>query len=196
MRWGAQLVKDGKTYRFTRMNGTFGQSDVAGTLTVTNGKRLRLDSVLTTRQLDIIDAAPFIGYNPDIVVAKGAVAAAAATGAAPARLLPDTPLPIETMQRFDAGLKWRIAAVRSKNVPVSDIDLTLALDRGRLLLSPATFTMARGKVAADVLIDTRRRPAFDSYDIRLASTPMARLLAGYGVAEAGTSGTIHGPDPA
>ena len=188
----AQLVKDGKAYRFTRMNGSFGQTDVAGTLTVTNGDRLHLDSELTTRRLDIVDAAPFIGYNPDIVAAKGAVAAAAATGAAPARVLPDARLPIETMQRFDAGLKWRIGTVRSKNVPVSDIDLTLALDRGRLSLSPLNFTMARGKVAADVLIDTRRRPAFVSYDIRLASTPMGRLLAGYGVVEAGTSGTVHG----
>ena len=39
---------------------------------------------------------------------------------------------------------------------------------------------------------TRRRPTKASYDIRLASTPMGRLLAGFGVAEAGTTGTIKG----
>ncbi len=32
----AQLVKDGDVYRFTRMKGTFGDSDLAGTLTVTH----------------------------------------------------------------------------------------------------------------------------------------------------------------
>ena len=78
----AQMVKDGDAYRFTRMTGTFGDSDLTGQLTVTNGARLHLDSTLATRRLDIIDAAPFIGYNPDIVATRGAQAAAAATGAA------------------------------------------------------------------------------------------------------------------
>ena len=67
----AQLVKDGEEYRFTHMAGHFGNSDLAGRLTVTNGERLRLDSVLATRSLDIVDAAPFIGYNPDIVGVEG-----------------------------------------------------------------------------------------------------------------------------
>lgn len=188
----ARMVKDGETYRFTGMRGTFGNTDVAGRLTVTNRDRLRLDAVLATRRLDIVDAAPFIGYNPDIVATRGAVAAAAATGAAPQRVLPDAELPVAAMQRFDAGLKWTVGVVRSRNVPISDIDLTLALERGRLALSPLTFAMARGRIAADLDFDTRRRPSYVSYDIRLAPTPMGRLLAGYGVAEAGTSGTISG----
>jgi uncharacterized protein involved in outer membrane biogenesis len=147
---------------------------------------------MTTRQLDIIDAAPFMGYNPDIVAAKGAVAAAAATGAGPQRVLPDTRLPIETMQRFDATLDWKVGVVRSRNVPISNIALKLVLARGRLALSPLTFAMARGNVASDIVIDTRQRPSADSYDIRLLPTPMGRLLAGYGVAEAGTTGMIKG----
>ncbi|MHC9419300.1 AsmA family protein [Sphingomonas citri] len=188
----AQLVQSGNEYRFTRMSGTFGDSDVAGRLTITNGARLHLDSELTTRRLDIVDAAPFIGYNPDIVAEKGAVAAAAATGAAPARILPDAALPVATMQRFDADLKWHVGVVRSRRVPISDIDMVLDLERGRLALSPLTFAMARGNVAADAIFDTRERPSAVSYDIRLAPTPMGRLLAGYGVAESGTSGTIRG----
>jgi uncharacterized protein involved in outer membrane biogenesis len=191
-RMKGQLIKQDEVYRFTDLRGTFGNSDLAGKLTITNGDRVRLESELVTKRLDIIDAAPFIGYNPDIVASRGATAAAAATGAAPNRILPDAALPVATMQAFDAALKWRIGMVRSRNVPVSDIDLTLALDKGRLALSPLTFSMARGDVAADIILDTRQRPAADSYDIRLAPTPMGRLLAGYGVAEAGTSGTIHG----
>ncbi|MFS0772420.1 AsmA family protein [Sphingomonas sp. 1P08PE] len=188
----AQLVKQGEEYRFTRIRGVAGRTDLAGRLTILNGERIHLDSVLATRSLDIIDAAPFIGYNPDIVEAKGAVAAAAATGAAPQRLLPDATFPVETMQAFDADLKWTVGVVRSKNLPISNIDLTLDLERGRLALSPLTFAMARGNVASDVVFDTRERPSAVSYDIRLAPTPMGRLLAGYGIAEAGTTGTIKG----
>jgi len=188
----AQLVKDDETYRFTGLTGTFGQSDLSGTLTVKNAERLRLDAALVTRRLDIVDAAPFIGYNPDIVASKGAVAAAAATGAGAQRVLPDAALPVETMQRFDAGLDWKIRTIRSRNVPVQDIALTLSLERGRLALSPLTFSMARGDVASDLVFDTRQRPSAVSYDIRLKSTPMGRLLAGYGIAESGTTGTIRG----
>jgi len=188
----AQLVKDGDVYRFTRMKGTFGDSDLAGTLTVTHGERLHLDSQLTTGKLDIVDAAPFIGYNPDIVATRGAQAAAAATGAGAQRLLPDAALPVATMQRFDANLKWTIRTVRSRRVPISDVDLTLALDRGKLTLSPLRFAMARGDVASDLLFDTRQRPSLVRYDIRLSPTPLGRLLAGWGVAEAGTTGTVKG----
>lgn len=188
----AQLVKDAQTYRFTGMTGTFGQSDLSGRFTVTNAQRLRLDAALETRHLDIVDAAPFIGYNPDVVASQGAMAAAAQTGAGARRILPDAELPVAMMQRFDAGLDWKIGVVRSKNVPVSNIALKLSLDRGRLALSPLTFSMARGDVASDFVIDTRQRPSAIRYDIRLASTPMGRLLAGYGLADSGTTGNIRG----
>ncbi len=188
----AQLVQQGQEYRFTRMSGIVGESDVAGKLTILNGERIHLDSTLATRTLDIVDAAPFIGYNPDIVEAKGAIAAAAATGAAPQRIMPDAELPIETMRRFDADLKWTIRNVRSRNLPISNVDLTLDLERGRLALSPMNFAMARGNVASDVVFDTRQRPTAVRYDIRVAPTPLGRLLAGYGIAEAGTTGTVKG----
>ena len=188
----AQLVKAGNQYRFTRMAGTVGGSDVAGRLTITNGERLHLDSTIATKSFDIVDASSFIGYNPDTVATKGAVAAAAETGAGPQRILPDAEFPIATMRRFDADLKWTIGQVKSRNVPVSNVDLTLKLDRGRLALSPLSWAMARGNVASDFVFDTRQRPTAASYDVRLAPTPMGRLLAGYGVAEAGTSGTIRG----
>lgn len=192
-RLNAQLVKSGIDYAFTGLTGRFGDSDVAGRFTVSQTEpKVYIDAALTTRRLDIIDVAPFIGYNPDIVATKGAVAAAAATGAAPARVMPDAPLNIEAMKAFDADLKWRVGIVRSKNVPISNIALTLKLKDRVLTLSPLTMTMSRGDVAADVKIDTRRRPARTTYDIRLASTPMGRLLAGFGVAEAGTTGTIKG----
>ncbi len=188
----ATLVNEDQDYRFTKLRGTFGQSDLAGQFTVKNNERLRLDADLTTRKLDIIDAAPFIGYNPDTVASKGAIAAAAETGNGGQRILPDAALPVAMMQRFDAGLDWKIATVRSRSLPISNIDLKLALEKGRLALSPLTMSMARGNLASDLIFDTRQRPAADSYDIRLAPTPTAKLLAGYGVSEAGTTGTVKG----
>ena len=189
----AQLVKDGIDYKFTRMAGRFGDSDIAGKFTVSQTEpKIHIDATLATRTLDIVDVAPFIGYNPDIVATKGAVAAAAATGAAPARLLPDAPLNVAAIHAFNADVKWTVGVVRSRNVPISDIALTLKLKDAVLTLSPLTMAMSRGNVAADVVINTNPRPAHTTYDIRLAPTPMGRLLAGFGVAEAGTTGVIKG----
>ncbi|WP_375420015.1 AsmA family protein [uncultured Sphingomonas sp.] len=189
----ASLVKRGTDYRFTGMKGRFGDSDIAGSFTVQQIEpRIHIDATLATRQLDIVDVAPFIGYNPDLVAAKGVVAAARATGAAPARMLPDARLRVEAMRQFDADVRYTVGTVRSRKVPISNVALTTRLKNGVLQLSPLTFAMARGNVAADVTIDASKRPTHTRYDIRLAPTPMSRLLAGFGVAEAGTTGMIKG----
>lgn len=189
----ATLVKTGEKYAFTHLAGTFGASDLSGDFTIRTVKpRLKIDAALTTRALDIVDAAPFIGYNPDTVAAKGAIAAAAETGAGPARVLPDANLRVEAIRNFDAEAHWTVGMVRSRNVPISHIDLTVSLADRLLKLSPLTFSMARGNVAADIVMDERRAPMRTDYDIRLAPTPMGRLLAGYGVDEAGTSGIVKG----
>jgi uncharacterized protein involved in outer membrane biogenesis len=188
----ARMVKDGDVYRFTNMAGIVGRSDVAGRLTVTNGERLHLDSTINTRSLDVVDGSVLVGYNPDIVEKQGAVAAAAATGAGPQKLLPDNDLPVERLRAFDADLTWTIGALKSRRVPISNVELKLDLDRGRLALSPFNFAMSRGNVSTDIVFDTRQRPSAVRYDIRLAPTPMGQLLAGWGVAEAGTTGTIKG----
>ena len=189
----AQLVQSGTDYRFTRMAGTFGDSDLSGKFTVSAIEpRIHIAAELATRTLDIVDVAPFIGYNPDIVASQGTVAAAAATGAAPARLLPDTALPVADLGNFDANVHYTVRVVRSRNVPIADIDLTVSLKDRELQISPLTFAMSRGNVAADVMIDAQRRPAHIDYDIRLAPTPMGRLLSGFGAMDSGTTGTIHG----
>ncbi len=192
-RMTAQLMKTGSEYRFRRLVGRFGDSDIAGRFTVNNGgPRVHIGATLATRTLDIVDVAPFIGYNPDIVASRGVVAAARAAGAAPALMLPDAPLRVAALRQFDADVRYTVDAVRSRKVPLSDIALTVALKNGVMTLSPMVMTMARGRVAADVAIDTRRRPAHTRYDIRLAPTPMGQLLAGFGVLEAGTTGVIKG----
>ncbi len=98
----------------------------------------------------------------------------------------------EHRSAFDADVRYTAARLRSDSIPLSDLSVTVDLDDGLLELSPLTLTMARGKLVSDIAIDWRRRPAVTRYDIRLAPTPMAQLLKGFGVAEAGTNGTVKG----
>jgi uncharacterized protein involved in outer membrane biogenesis len=184
------FTKRGEEWRFTGLRGTFGDSDLSGGFSVFQREpRVFLTADLATRTLDMLDVAPFIGYNPDRLNAEGKSGTITQVGGTP-RLLPDTPLNIAALKNFDAKVDWKVRQVRSKNVPISNIKLGLTLDNRLLTLSPLNFTMARGTVLSDIRINARRTPVFTNYDIRLTPTPMGKLLAGFGVAEAGTSGTV------
>ncbi len=186
----AAMTKAGPEWRFTRLRGTFGTSDLAGTLTVTQREpRLLLAADLRTRSLDMVDVSAFVGYDIERVDAQGSAGTVERAGGTP-RLLPDADLNVDALRNFDARVHYRVGRLRARSLPVSDIDLTLHLDDRLLRLSPLTFAMARGNVASDISIDARRQPVSTDYDIRLAPTPMGTLLAGWGVEEAGTSGTI------
>ncbi|KRC79908.1 AsmA family protein [Sphingomonas sp. Root241] len=184
----ADLTKSGDEWRFTRLRGRFGASDLAGRFTVAMKEpRLLLTADLTTRVLDIVDAGPFIGYSPQ-ASAAGAVVTTQATGTP--RILPDAPLRVEALRNFDAKVDWKVRTVRAKSLPVSNITLGLDLNDRLLKLSPLNFSMARGTVNSDITINARRDPVFTDYDIRLSPTPMGVLLAGFGVEESGTTGTL------
>src|SRR5258706_2513278 len=95
------LTQTGNEYRFTGLEGRVGDSDIAGKLTVANVEpRLKLTATLATRRLDIVDAAPIIGYDPDTIAAWGTKGAIKLVGGTP-RILPDATLRIESLRNFD-----------------------------------------------------------------------------------------------
>lgn len=190
-RFTSALTKQGGEWRFTHLKGRFGDSDLAGRMTVSlPNNRLLLKADLATRTLDIIDVGPFIGYSPQKLEAKGGAGAVETVGGAP-RVLPDAPLRVEALRNFDANVTYNVHRIRAEHVPVSNIGLTLALDRSLLRLSPLTFDMSGGHLSSDIAINARAQPVRTTYDIRLSPTPMGKLLARWGVAESGTTGTIR-----
>lgn len=189
-RFTSALTKVDGEWRFTHLKGRFGDSDLAGRMTVSQpDDRLLLKAALATRSLDIVDVGPFIGYDPERLAQQGKAGAIQTVDGAP-RVLPDAPLRVEALRNFDARLRYDIGRIRADNVPLSNIGLTLSLDRSLLTLSPLTFDMSGGHVSSDIGINARTQPVRTSYDIRLSPTPMGKLLARWGVEESGTTGTI------
>ncbi|MDG2534359.1 AsmA family protein [Sphingomonas sp. HITSZ_GF] len=184
------LTKLGDEWRFTGLKGRFGESDLAGKMTVKMTRpRMLLTAQLATDTLDIVDAGPFIGYNPNTLAAKGAAGTVTQVAGTP-RILPDAKLRVDALRNFDAKVHWTVRDVRAPSLPISNIELGLDLDNMLLKLSPLNFSMARGTVSSDISINARKQPVFTDYDIRLSPTPMGTLLAGWGVEQSGTSGTI------
>lgn len=181
-------------YRFTKLTGVFGDSDVAGKMDVTMpGGRPTLVATLASKSLDIIDIGPWIGYDP-ATVAKGATAAATTqgtpTGGHP-RILPDAPLRSESLKTMDAHVDYKVEHIRAPHVPVSNIALRLDLDHNLLKLSPITMDVAdAGHLAADITLDARVPAVVTTYDIRLSPTPLGKLMAEFGMKDPGTTGTV------
>ena len=189
-RFTSALTKQDGEWRFTHLKGRFGDSDLSGRMTVSlPNDRLRLNADLATRTLDIVDVGPFIGYNPQKLERQGASGAIESVGGRP-RILPDAPLRVEALRNFDANGRYDVRQVRAPNVPISNIGLTLALERSLLTLSPLTFDMSGGHVSSDIEINARGKPVRTRYDVRLSPTPMGKLLGRWGVEESGTTGII------
>lgn len=186
----SKLTKVGGEWRFTRINGRYGASDLHGAMTISFPKeRLFLDATLNSNLVDIIDVGPFIGYAPQALATKGAQAAVAQTGGTP-KILPDAPLRMESIKAFDAHILYKVKDFRNPKFPISNVNLTFGLDHSLMTLSPFTFDVAGGHLASDISINARVPAVITDYDIRLSPTPMGKLLAGFGVEQAGTTGTI------
>jgi len=186
----SSVTYDGIWWKVSRLQGVFGDSDLAGSLAVSNSdNRMRLTADLTTRGLDIVDAGPFIGYDPHRLETQGARGAVTQQGGHP-RILPDAPLRSAELANFDADVRYRVGAIKGRNIPLSAIDLTLSLDHSLLRLAPVTALLAGGRLRADVALNARKPQVVTDYDIRLGATPMGKLLARFGVSESGTTGTL------
>lgn len=186
----SKLTKAGGEWRFTGINGRYGASDLHGKMTISFPKdRLFLDAALDSNLVDIIDVGPFIGYAPQVLATQGVQAAVAQTGGTP-RILPDAPLRIESIRSYDAHILYKVKDFRNPKFPISNVALTFDLDHSLMKLSPFTFDIAGGHLASDITIDARVPAVVTDYDIRLSPTPMGKLLAGFGVQQAGTTGTI------
>jgi uncharacterized protein involved in outer membrane biogenesis len=189
-RFTSDLTKVGGEWRFTHLKGRFGDSDLAGGMTISlPDNRLLLKADLATTTLDIIDVGPFIGYDPEKLEAQGGAGAIETVQGRP-RVLPDAPLRIEAIRAFDADVKYSVKRVRAKNFPISNIGLALKLDHSLITMSPLTFDMAGGFVSSDIEINARGAPVRTKYDIRLSPTPMGKLLGRWGVEESGTTGVM------
>jgi hypothetical protein len=195
----SKLTKVGNEWRFTKLTGGYGASDLAGTLTVrmpetpmASGGRLKLIADLSSRHVDMVDIGPFIGYNPTALATTSITAAATTQGKAAGypRILPDAPLRADAIKVFDADITYRVADITQPFIPVSNILLGFKLDRSLMTMSPLNFDLAGGKVESDVSINARVPAVITKYDIRMSPTPVGKLLARFGFKDSGTTGVI------
>ncbi len=140
-------------------------SNLAGDLAVTTAPRLAVRGTLMSQCLDLdalaagtASALPASPAPPEAgPAATGPAAPAPAT--APARLLPDTPLPFEALRRVDADLQLAINEAVWHGVPFRAVSARLLLQDGRLRLDPVTAAVPGGAASAQLQADAGAQSA-------------------------------------
>ncbi|MGL4541401.1 MAG: AsmA family protein, partial [Polymorphobacter sp.] len=191
-RIGAHLTKAGNEFRFPRSAGRFGDSDIAGTLTMARPQaRLRLDGKLASQTLDILDVGPWLGYSPAAIEAKGGKGLITVKAGRPT-ILPDAPLDIAGLAGFDAHIAYTAARVRTGNAAITALAADLTLDDRKLTLAPLAFDLSGGRLTANITLNARVTPVVTDYDIALSQVALGRLLTAFDVENSGTTASVRG----
>ncbi len=176
------IVHSGQTWRYEKLAGRIGDSDIAGTIQVdTGGKRPLMKADLFSKLLDLADLGPLIGSRPGSVAAAKRAAPAPAQASAPvpaqARVLPDMPFKTERWNSVDAEVTLRAKTMRrAKELPLEDLDVHLSLRDSVLRLDPLNFGVAGGHLSAVISLDGRKDPMQARARVQARKIRIAKLF--------------------
>ncbi|MCX7173384.1 MAG: AsmA family protein [Proteobacteria bacterium] len=176
------LLHSGQLWRYEKLSGLMGNSDLAGSLQLDNGGiRPFMRGELVSKKLDFGDLGPLIG-------AKESLKASSAGG----RLLPDTAFKTERWNSVDADISLHASTIlRAKELPLEDLRAHLKLQNSLLTLNPLDFGVAGGHLKAVVSLDGRHDPIQAHARISARQILLARLFPGVNLAKT-SIGQVNG----
>jgi uncharacterized protein involved in outer membrane biogenesis len=140
-----QLTGGWSHYRVTALSGYVGVSDFSGQMALeTGGQRLRLDGQLHSRLLDRRDLQ---GGGQDNWVPP-----------ADGRLFDARPLPFSLLPMVDGRVDLTVARLVTSPADVFDLETTIDLAGGKLVLRPLRATVAGGRIDLTLSADARPEP--------------------------------------
>jgi uncharacterized protein involved in outer membrane biogenesis len=174
-----RFTRDGDTWKYEHFNGKVGESDLAGSASVTTGgARPFLRGDLVSKRLDFDDLAGFIGSAPQTgnESSNPELQALAAKRAASPRVLPDTPYALDKLRAMDADVRLKAQRINAPSLPLDDMDAHLKLEAGLLRLEPLDFGVAGGDIRSDIRMDARAAVIHTRADILAKGIDLAKLF--------------------
>jgi uncharacterized protein involved in outer membrane biogenesis len=188
----SDLTKTGIEWRFTRIRGRFGDSDLGGRMTASlPDNRLLIVGNLHSAKLDILDCGPWLGIDPAAIDRLRGKAMLHMVGGTP-RVIPDASLDNDSINRFDARIDYHAAAIRTGNIPLSNLHLGVDLKNSLLKLAPFDLDVIGGRLTGAVTLNARHDPVVTDYDLRLSTVPLGRMMASLGTPMTGTTALVRG----
>ena len=146
-------------FEIGNLHGTLGDSDVTGSLDMSfEGERPHMELVINSNHIDI---RPFV-VTKDEPDEKPDVPAHDTQG--PDRIIPATPLPLDTLAALDGSIKLKIDELRHQEDSLRNLVLDAVLDNGALQVPHLTLEGPRGNISGSLSINPITP---DKADVRL-----------------------------
>jgi hypothetical protein len=117
----------------------FGNSDISGDFSLRYGEIPKVDIALTSNRLNLTPLLPPEPEQPELVEP-----AATPEKDKNARLIPDTPIPIEVLEKFLANVEIRINEINVHERTLQDIVLNGSVEDGHLVVEEFQLRNDRG----------------------------------------------------
>lgn len=147
------LEPEHATWDYEDFTGAVGKSDLQGHLTYTSGKpRPRLTGQLKSRQLKLGDLGPVIGTPEGAGEEKK-------TATRLGKVLPDVDFATGRWDAMDADVAFLgQSLVGPAALPLDNLSVRAILKQGKLILSPLRFGIAKGRIDAQLTLDSHSKP--------------------------------------
>lgn len=151
-----KLDKAGGRWLYENFKGSVGASDIAGTLEyISRQPRPLLRGQVQSNQLRLEDLAPLIGADSNASKAKRGAPAVQPAG----KVLPVEKFDTASWGSIDAEVKFAGRKIlHAKDLPIESLVADLHLEDSVLSLTPLSFGVAGGTLAATVKLDGRQNP--------------------------------------
>lgn len=179
-RLAGELSHENQAWNFHKIEGTVGESDLAGDFTVDLSKeRPRTIADLTSRKFDYKDLGGFVGLPPGEPGQKAKTTAQrkeAAKRDQSNRALPDKAFHLAKLREHDVDVKFRGNSFKWGRFPLDNLVTHIVLKDGVMHFEPLDFGVADGHVVSKITLDANaKRPKADG-DIDIRRVELKRLF--------------------
>ncbi|WP_051361828.1 AsmA family protein [Solimonas soli] len=149
-------------FRFREVDGSYGQSDIAGDVSVLPARgdaRRRVTIVAHSNKVVWSDLSGFIGATPGAPDAKNDSAGQKAQRQArqkKGKLLPDTPIALPRIRAADLDVSYKVDRIESEYAPFDRLEGHLVLEDGLIRVQPLKLGVGEGSVVANIALDGRQ----------------------------------------
>lgn len=166
-----RLVKQGKLWAASQIQGVLGKSDLSGALSFDQSAAVpMLSGKIASKLLDFSDLGLMIGLVPS---AKSGPSAAAASR----KVLPVAALDVTRLKAMNADVTYAAADIQHvKVLPLDKGSVHVKLRDGVLQLDPVSLGVAGGTVAGRIHIDANVVPAAFSTRLDVRGVQLNQLL--------------------
>jgi hypothetical protein len=175
------LVREGDTWNFTKMQGRIGDSDVSGEVKVDYGpKKPVLTANLLSNKLDFDDLAPLVGAPPDTnETASAEQKKVAAQLHQKEELFPDVPLNVNLLDVMDMKVTLDAKKVTAENhIPVEALAGTVTVKGGKAEVKPLKIALAGGTLEGAMSLDSNEKPALAAADVKMRNVDLKAFFKG------------------